>query len=447
MVEGRFVLFDSREGPCRAIAPGQVPVDIDRLRHGSGGDPFAALEDERSARHQWRIAGLTIAEEIAQVDRRAVRRRIVGALRETIERAGGIWLCVAPFPFPYRSAVNFRIDYDQYDPHDFNATLRAIAGNEQATSHFVNAAAYVRRDDALARLRGLDVGSHGYRHHTYRTAEENLVNVRRGIRALQVFGIEPSGFVAPGGRFHRELLTALETLEVGHSSEFGLAYDELPLFPQGSRVLQIPVHPVCLGIFLEAVQGQGPRRDSATRQIVRSAIEYFSETARTKYRAGEPMFFYGHPTGRLGRYPEVLRTVFETAGGFGTVWKTTLSEFAAWWRTRAEIQLSVVRRGKKFTVTAGRLPTDYPMAIDYWRGPHVARMPLGRNMLRFSPSALAYENRMARPKVHPVRIDRAEGLRGRIRRWIDWERETPIEEIPTGNWRNWTKRTLRRLTK
>ena len=37
-------------------------------------------------------------------------------LRNAIERCGGIWLNLAAFPFPYRSALNFRIDYDRYDP-------------------------------------------------------------------------------------------------------------------------------------------------------------------------------------------------------------------------------------------------------------------------------------------------------------------------------------------
>ena len=72
---------------------------------------------------------------------------------------------------------------------------------------------------------------------------------------------------------------------------------------------------------------------------------------------------------------------------------------------------------------------------------------LDGRMVQFSPSALAYENRAPRPDVRPVRVDRPEGLRGQIRRWIDWERETPIEEIDTSNWRNWAKRTLRRLRK
>ena len=55
-------------------------------------------------------------------------------LREQVERAGGIWLRVAAYPYPYRSAFNFRFDHDEYDPHDFDATLTAIAGYESAWS-------------------------------------------------------------------------------------------------------------------------------------------------------------------------------------------------------------------------------------------------------------------------------------------------------------------------
>ena len=74
-----------------------------------------------------------------------------------------------------------------------------IAGEERATSHYVNAAAYQSRTDALNRLAGLDVGSHGYYHHTYLTYEENLLNVRRGIETLQQHGIEPR-LMQPAGK-------------------------------------------------------------------------------------------------------------------------------------------------------------------------------------------------------------------------------------------------------
>jgi hypothetical protein len=140
-----------------------------------------------------------------------------------------------------------------------------------------------------------------------------------------------------------------------------------------------------------------------------------------------------------------LRAVFDTAEEFGSIWRTTLTEFAAWWRARAGVRLKVAGRNGQFAVRAEDRPAKYPLAVEYWRGGHVARMRLPRRGLRFSPSALAYENRTAPHTVRPVRIDPPEGLRGRIRRLIDWERETPLEEIGTDNWRNWAKRTLRRL--
>ena len=447
--EGRFLLFDSRAGTEHPPAAGQVAVDVDRLRDGADEDPFDALLDERSDRFAWEVAGLTLTEQIARVDKRSVREQVLERLRTTIRKAGGIWLRVSAFPFPYRSALSFRIDYDEHDPRDFDATLRAIAGHEHATSHFVSGAAYDGAPEALARLRGLDVGSHGYWHHTYRTAEENLRNVRRGIQTLRRAGIEPCGFAAPHGRFNRGLLSALIELRVSHSSEFGLAYDELPFFAASSGLLQIPVHPVSLGIFLEAAARTSTSRsqeaERAAGAAVDAAMQYFDQLARRRYRAGEPVFLYGHPTGRLGRYPEVLRRLFDTVSDFSAIWKTTLTEFGNWWRARARVQLTVRRRRRRFVVTVERPAPGYRVGVEYCRGRHVALMPLDGPLLGFSSEAVAYENRPAAVSVRPVRIDQPHGIRGRVRRLIDWERVTPIGEIGTGNWRNWAKRTLRRL--
>jgi len=327
--------------------------------------------------------------------------------------------------------------------------LDAIAGNEQATSHFVSGSAYQGAGEALARLRGLDVGSHGFWHHTYRNEDENLHNIRRGIEVLGAAGLEPRGFAAPHGRFHRGLLVALETLNVPYSSEFGLAYDELPFFVDDSEVLQIPVHPISLGLFLDALRRQC--RDRAVRipelaeAAVDGAVQYFEELAGARYRSGEPVFLYGHPTGRLGRYPRLLGHVFQTVSQFGGIWRTTMTEFAAWWRLRSQVRVTVRQSGAGFVVTTHRKPAGYRVGIEYWRGGHAALLPLDRPQVRFSPGALGFEKRAATPDFHPVRIDRPEGFRGRIRRLLDWERVTPVEEIGTGTWRNWAKRTLRQL--
>ena len=448
-MSGRFVLFDSRRGPCAPLGYGQDGIDVDEFREGADDDPFEALLDHRSARYQWQIASLTVAEDIARVDRRAIRKLVLRQLRRRLEAAGGIWLRISPYPYPYRSAINFRIDYDEYDPSDFDATLAAIAGHEGATSHFVSGAAYQRAPEALARLQGLDVGSHGYRHHTYRTAEENLANIGRGIEVLRAAGIEPSGFAAPHGRFHRRLLLALESLGISHSSEFGLVYDELPLFVATGNLLQIPVHPVCLGLFIEAARRGAERSsrpaDALVDAAVDRAVDYFDETIRSRYHGGEPVFLYGHPTGRLGRHPRVVRAVFEAASGCSVLWKTTFTEMNRWWRARVRVRLTVTRHEGQYVLVANRAAPGYRLAIEYCRARHVALIPLAGHVIRFSPSALAYQTRGEPPSVRPVRVDRPQGLRGRVRRLIDWERVTPIEEISGGGWRNWTKRTLRRF--
>jgi hypothetical protein len=88
---------------------------------------------------------------------------------------------------------------------------------------------------------------------------------------------------------------------------------------------------------------------------------------------------------------------------------------------------------------------DYPLGIEFGRGRHVARIPLDGPLLRFSPAALAYESRAVEPGLRPVRVDRPQGLRAHLKRIIDWELVTPVEEIAPINWRNLAKRTLRRL--
>jgi hypothetical protein len=444
--EGRFVLFDGRNKSRPAVAAGQTAVDIDPLRTGFDRDPFEALVDETSQRLAWRIGPFLASEEIAAVDKRSVRRRILGTLRSRLEEIGGIWLRVSPYPFPYQSAFNFRIDYDEYDRESFSATQAAISGHEHATSHFVCGASYRSAGESLIRIRDLDVGSHGYRHHTYRTVEENLDNVRRGIEVLCRAGIEPSGFAAPHGRFNAALVEALETLNVGHSSEFGLVWDELPLDIGRGDLLQIPVHPVSLGIVIDAARDiAGDDREEAEARAAQAALDHFRDFALSQHHRGEPVFLYGHPTRRLGRYPHVLTNVFETVDHLRSMWKTTRSEFASWWRIRCAVRLTVTRQGNRFTVAAQQRVPGYRIGIEYFRGEHVSLLPLDGRVRDFSPGSIGYQKRETDSAFCPVRVDGPEPFRQRVRRMLDWERVTPVDEIKPNNLRNLAKRTLRRL--
>ncbi len=494
-VDGRFVLYDSRSGGSPTLAAGQRALDIDLLRRDWRGDPFEDLLDERSARFAWKLSGVQVSEEICRINKRDVRRQLMQKLRSRLEEMGGVWFCLGAFPFPYRSAFNFRFDHDAHDENDLDGMLRAIAGYEHATSHYVCGSTHEAYPDSIGRLRGLDVGSHGYLHHTYQDAEDNLRNIRRGIDTLRRLRLEPNGFVAPHGRFNLGLLSALESLGISHSSEFCLAYDELPFFPCSSNVLQIPIHPVCLGIFLEAITNQNRdarpisddgsagsgsarlwfdaanRSDSSIRRIsaleaprgvlnleqeqtvgasaiqraVDAAINHFCLLARARYSAGEPIFLYGHPNGRVGRHPRLLSTVFEAVSEFSAVWQTTMSGFNDWWRARQAVRVRVLANESGYTVQLDHKPKHFRLTGEIWRGEHVASVPLDETTVSLVPEALAFESRRVNLETKAFRIDRPHGLKGTLRRYLDWEQVTPLEEISTRTWRGWMKRTLRKI--
>jgi peptidoglycan/xylan/chitin deacetylase (PgdA/CDA1 family) len=447
---GRFVLYDSRANAARTLgarlAPGQVPVDVAPLRSEFKFDPYEALANCESRLAEWRLGDARVHEHVSRYDKANIRRKLLDRLRERIEAHGGLWMRVSAFPFPYRSAFNFRIDYDECDIDDTQAVIRQVEGHADCFSHFVCVGPWQDRVEGIARLAGWDVGSHGFHHHTFRDPAENRANIARGIEVLRSLGIEPSGFAAPFGRWSIELEETLNELGVTHSSEFGLAHDDLPFFPllgsgrgagawRFSDVVQVPIHPVCLGLFLEAGQHDEDR-----------FIEYLCEVARAKYEAGTPLFFYGHPTRRLGRHPRVLPALLEATSGFGALWKTTLSRFARWWRVRSATSFSVWPAAGGFEALVRAPDRRYPMALEYCRGEHVAVLPVDGAALRFSLDGLGFERRGGLDRLPaPVDVLQPNGLREAVCRYLDWETVTPLEELRARGPRTLLKKGLRYL--
>jgi len=444
---GRFVLWDSGRRAAPRLAPSQIPLDVASLRE-TGEDEFGAvLRDEHAALHTWTIGDFTVQEVVAQVDRRKVRLRMLASLRRLVAQAGGIWVRKAIVPAPYRTAFHFRLDYDDPDPHDCERIWQQIERMPQAFSHFLCTGSGCPPTALLQRLQNHDVGSHGYWHHTYRNQRENFINIRRGIAALRVRNLQPSGFVAPHGRFNRALLQALEQLGITHSSEFALAYDELPFFPEGSTVLQIPIHPICLGILLEAADRTS---DTETRTQRKSAAvaacgTHFSQTLAEKYRAGELMFLYGHPTDRLEDYPQVLERVLNQVQQLPEVWPVTFSEFARWWRTRDQVQGLVVGHENVYTIQITESTSSFPVALEIVKDNQVARLPLVQGQFQSQFEGLKFEPLSAANFPVGIPRPRTQTARDVLKHEIDWEKVTPCHALRNKSWRGWTKWLLRQL--
>lgn len=437
---GRFVLHDSKRRQAPDLAAGQIGIDVGRHLSTDGLD-VRQLHDERTAPHLLTVGEVAVREEVSLCDKRVLRQQVLAQLRAALEAEGGCWLRISAYPHPYRTAFCLRLDHDEYVPDDFDRCMAALAGHESATTHFVCAAPHAKRPEALTRLRGLDVGGHGYWHHSYRELAALRANIERGLAVLADHGLQPRGYAAPHGRYSAELGQALSELGLEYSSEFGFLYDDLPLRPDGSTLWQIPVHPVCLGIVLEAAQRAGC--DSASAALWLS--EHFARVAAAKHASGEPLFFYGHPDGRLGRYPEVITRLFAAVSVLPGVWWTNFSTFAAWWGRRALVSWQVVEGDVPGTVQVRAktdLTHDRALTIEHVDANGIARFSWDGQPRTFDLRGAPREpHGPGAPRLFPDL--QSPGWNERLKRWLDYERVTPRTEFDRRNWRGRIKYTIR----
>jgi hypothetical protein len=441
---GRFVLYDGRQVAPSALrgllTHEHVAIDVDLLRRDDPVDPFEALIDEQDARGLWKYKRWTLAERVSRHPKAWIRRGMIDLLRDRVTAAGGVWMRLAPYPYPFRSAFNFRVDLDEPVPEDYHRFALPRNLLADCCTHFVSTHAYERDAEVLDDLRRHDTQSHGHFHYVYRDPEANLRNLQRADRVLRDAGFEPTGFAGPHGRWNPGLDDAIESLGYEYSSDFQLGHDDFPFFPwkgdRFSRVLQVPVHPVCEGLFLDA--------GVADTRVV---ADYLGRVVAEKIATGDPAFVYGHPERRLGRMPEILITLHRLLDRQSLVWRATLTEFARWWRWRASLKYIVLPRdGHRFEVQFDEWDPRYPLALEIRRGSFVSAIPLHGPRTVLSADDLVFERRErpASPLVVPPAIDtRGPSLKEAVRQALDWETVTPIHELSSSTLPGRLKKGLR----
>ncbi len=441
---GRFVLFDGRQvavSSLKTLLTGEhVAIDIDLLRREEPVDPFQALIDNQNARATWRVRKWNLSERVSRQPKAWIRRRMISALRQQVLAGGGTWIRLAPFPYPFRSAFNFRVDLDEPVPDDYHrfALTRNLLAD--CCTHFVSTHAYENEGEVLSDLRRHDTQSHGHFHYVYRDPEANFRNLERADRVLRDSGFAPAGFAAPHGRWNPGLDDAVEWLGYEYSSDFQLDYDDFPFFPwkgdRFSRVLQLPVHPVCEGLFLDAgVQDSGVVAD------------YLSRVVEAKIACGEPALVYGHPERRLGKMPEILIALHRLLERQSLVWRATMTDLARWWRWRSSRRYVVLpREGNRFEVQFDEWDTEYPLAMEIQRGCFCCSLPVSGSRTFIEVDELVYERRAA-PKdpvvVAPLIDHRHPGWKAAVRQALDWETVTPIHELSAASLAGRLKKGLR----
>jgi hypothetical protein len=439
---GRFVLYDGRKVSASTVrstlSPDHVALDVDLLRQEWPTDPFQDLVDTKALPATWTAGRWTLTERVARVHKAELRRRLLDRLRQTIRAAGGLWARLAAYPFPYRSAFNFRVDLDEPIPADYARFAQARRPLAHCCTHFVSTHAYGREPAVLRDLLQLDTQSHGHYHVAYCDRESNRQNLERAHALLLEAGFSPVGFAAPHGRWNSGLDAALEDLGYRYSSDFQLGYDDYPFFPwrgdRYSNVLQIPIHPVCEGLFLDAGVQSG-----------RVIADYLVALVRARVDTGEPAFVYGHPERRLARYPEILDALYAATADDALLWRVTLTEFADWWRWRDQRRWSVVARSNgRYEIQFEDWRPEFPLGLEIVRGQHVCTMPIRGPRTSIRLEDLAYERRDTRTDLPaPVPAPRSTSFRAAVRKALDWETITPIDELPVNTLAARVKKGLR----
>lgn len=264
------------------------------------------------------------------------------------------------FPNDLRNVFAFRIDSDGASKSEIDALYQLARDNEIAMSWFLDVKSHEQWLRHFTYFVGQEIGLHCYKHQTYPSYEANLKNIMRGLQEMRRAGIQSSGFTAPFGIWNPELARAIDEAGVEYSSEFSYSYDTLPSFTEmngRSRVLQVPIHPICIGSM---------NRIGYTASQMH---EYFSMVIMQKLSRSEPLFFYHHPTHqRWDVVGELFRLVRQPG-----IENMTMSGYAQWWNRRIGLRFAMDFDGENINIE----PPDALVPSDVWL--HVVN-PDGREL-------------------------------------------------------------------
>jgi hypothetical protein len=256
------------------------------------------------------------------------------------------------FPGQWRNVFCYRIDSDYGTQQQVKLLYDVASEHDIAMTWFLHVEAHSEWLSLFSEFRNQEIAVHGYRHRTFGSYDANLGNISEAKYLLKREGFSPDGFAAPNGRWNPAVARAAEDHGFSYASEFALDYDDLPFFPwlryRFSDLLQVPIHPVCIGSLLRVHASD------------RSMKEYFRSIADRKLRREEPIIFYHHPG---HGHPEVMADTFDYMREQG-IRNITMGEYVRWWRRRATTTFAPVYDGRTIAVHSGNVDDGVMLCVD-----------------------------------------------------------------------------------
>jgi len=296
------------------------------------------------------------SETVSKVGRGEVRRLLANCLRWLLNQQGLPYVHLAYVPSGRAGVLGLRVDTDSGARAELEATAELARQTDMKFSWYVNVGRH--RDDldffnGLARA-GHDVGLHCLNHAVSRDYLRNRADFGQAWQAMKDAGLDPVGAAAPYGEWSPSLQRVYSELGFACSSEFSLAYDDLPSRPGGEagpgRVLQVPVHPICTGRLL------------AARAVKPEVVRYFQGYVETQVARQEPCLLYDHPVHLVQAF-DTWRELLEYCRTRCGAW-TTLAELARFWQRREMVKLEVGATRDRVSIAVEEPAEDCPVVVE-----------------------------------------------------------------------------------
>jgi hypothetical protein len=282
--------------------------------------------DARSKRKNFYFNKERLPNEIVATVSKGNLRRFITEILQFLHHERGIpFIHKWYYPENRETIFTFRVDSDQGSPAEVNDLHSLCEKRSIKTMWFIDAKSHEQWLSRFKDFGSQDIGIHCYEHMTFSTEEKNLQNILKALSLLNAEELRPKGAAAPYGTWNASISSVFEQIGAGFSSEFSLDYDDLPFFPfvggKLSPVLQIPIHPICVGSM---------RRTGYSEKEMK---KYFLQLIDSKLLQREPLCLYHHPTHHhLNLFADVFDYIRSKK-----IDNYSYPEYASWWRKRDEI--------------------------------------------------------------------------------------------------------------
>ncbi len=261
-------------------------------------------------------------EEVSCVSKGDITRLVFNLIKYLHIQRGIPFVHKWFFPDGKENVFLFRIDSDFGTQEQVKKWHDITEINKIRPTWFLHVAAHEKWLEIFSQFDGHEIAVHGYDHITSKKSTVIKQNIEKAQKILKDHDFQCYGHASPYGLWNTALNSICEESGFIYSSEFSYCYDSLPLHPvvknRKSSVLQIPIHPICIGSLLNV---------KAQKEEIN---DYFAGIVNLQKLQYNPLVFYDHV---LHEETDVLQEFFKNIETV-SIPRLTFLEFANWWINR-----------------------------------------------------------------------------------------------------------------